>query len=121
MTNALTVVIIVAALLTAGYALVAVLRNRAMDLGQLISLGVLEVLLVAQAVVGFVKLAGDEGPASQATFVGYLLGGLLIPLAGAGWGLLERTRWGSGVIVIAGLGVAVMIVRLDQLWSGTGG
>ncbi|TDE35794.1 hypothetical protein [Actinomadura sp. 6K520] len=121
MTNGLTVVIIVAAVLTAGYALVAALRNRAMDLGQLISLGVLELLLVAQAVVGFVKLAGDEGPASSATFVGYLLASLLIPLAGAGWGLLERTRWGSGVIVIAGLGVAVMIVRLDQLWSGTGG
>ncbi|XRQ13914.1 hypothetical protein ACN3XK_24430 [Actinomadura welshii] len=121
MTNGLTIVIIVAALLSAGHALVAVLRNRAMDLGHLISLGVLEVLLVAQAVVGFVKLSGDEGPASPATFVGYLIGALLIPLAGAGWGLLERSRWGPGVLVVAGLGLAAMIVRMDQVWSGTGG
>ena len=77
-------------------------------------------LLIAQAVVAFVKLSGGEGPDGTATFVGYLLGSLLIPVAGAGWGLLERTRWGSAVIVVAGVAVAVMVVRMDQLWSGSG-
>lgn len=120
MTNVLATMIIVVALLAAAYALVTTLRNRPMDVWHLAVLGVLEVLLIAQAVVGFVKLSGDEGPESSATFVGYLLAGLLVPLAGAGWGLLERTRWGPGVIVVAGLGVAVMIVRMNQLWSGTG-
>jgi hypothetical protein len=119
-TDVLGTVIIVVALLTAAYALVATLRNRAMDLGHLIALGVLEALLIAQVVVGFVKLAGGEGPDGAATFAGYLLGSLLVPAAGAGWGLLERTRWGSGVIVIAGVAVAVMVVRMNQLWSGTG-
>lgn len=118
--NVLATVIIVVALLAAAYALVTALRDRPMGAGHLVALGVLEALLVAQAVVGFVKLSGDGGPDSPATFVGYLLGALLIPAAGAGWGLLERTRWGPGVIVVAALAVAVMIVRLDQLWSGTG-
>ncbi|MFG2091111.1 MULTISPECIES: hypothetical protein [unclassified Spirillospora] len=121
MTNVLATVIIVVALLVAGYALVTTLRNRPMGTGDLAALGVLEVLLIAQAVVGFVRLSGDEGPESSATFIGYLVGVLLIPLAGAGWGLLERTRWGPGVIVVAGLVVAVMMVRMNQLWSGTGG
>ncbi|WP_121437988.1 hypothetical protein [Actinomadura pelletieri] len=121
MTDALSTVIIVVALLLAAYALVTTLRNRAMDAAHLIALGVLELLLVAQAVVGFVKLSGDEGPDSSVTFAGYLLGILLIPVAGAGWGLLERTRWGSGVIIVVGIAVAVMVVRLGQLWSGTGG
>ncbi|MEU8344542.1 hypothetical protein SAMN05443665_1004109 [Actinomadura meyerae] len=120
MTDVLGTVIIVVALLTAGYALVSALRNRAMDLGHLVALGALEALLVAQAVVAFVKLSGGGGPDGTATFVGYLLGSLLIPAAGAGWGLLERTRWGSGVIVVAGVAVAVMVVRMNQLWSGTG-
>ncbi|MGP4028339.1 hypothetical protein [Actinomadura sp. 3N407] len=120
MTNVLATVIIVVALLAAGHALVTTVRNRPMGTGHLVALGVLEVLLIAQAVVGFVKVSGDEGPASPATFIGYLLGILLIPLAGAGWGLLERTRWGPGVIVVAGLAVAVMIVRMDRLWSGSG-
>ncbi|MFA1550910.1 hypothetical protein [Actinomadura chokoriensis] len=121
MTDVLGTVIIVVALLTAAYALVATLRNRAMDLGQVAALGVLEVLLIAQAVVGFGKLAGGGGPDGSATFAGYLAGSLLVPLAGAGWGLLERSRWGSAVIVVAGVAVAVMVVRLNQLWSGTGG
>lgn len=121
MTDVLGTVIIVVALLAAGYALVAVLRNRAMDVGHLVALGVLEVLLIAQAVVGFVKLSGGEGPDGSATFVGYLLGSLLVPVAGVGWGLLERSRWGSGVIIVAGVAVAVMVVRMDQLWSGSGG
>ncbi|MEU8802258.1 hypothetical protein [Spirillospora sp. NPDC048819] len=121
MTNVLAAVIIVVALLAAGYALVATLRDRPMGAGHLAALGVLEVLLIAQAVVGFVKLSGGEGPGGSATFIGYLVGVLLIPLAGAGWGLLERTRWGPGVIVVAGLAVAVMMVRMDQVWSGTGG
>ncbi|WP_067802775.1 hypothetical protein [Actinomadura formosensis] len=120
MTNALATPIIVVALLVAAYALVAALRNRAMDAGHLAALGALEVLLIAQAVVGFVKLSGGEGPDGPATFVGYLLGSLLIPVAGAGWGLLERSRWGSAVLVVAGVAVAVMIVRMNQLWSGTG-
>lgn len=120
-TNVLTAAIIVVALLAAGYALVSTVRNRAMTAGHLVALGVLELLLIAQAVVGFVKLGGGEGPDGSATFVGYLLGVLLIPVAGAGWGLLERTRWGSGVLAVAGVAVAVMVVRLDQLWSGTGG
>ncbi|MEW2353955.1 hypothetical protein [Spirillospora sp. NPDC029432] len=119
MTNALANVIIVASLLAAAYSLVSSLRDRPMDYWHLGALGVLEALLIAQAVLGFVKLGGGEGPAESATFVGYLLGVLLIPAAGAGWGLLERTRWGPGVIVVACLSVAVMIERMRQIWEGT--
>jgi hypothetical protein len=120
MTSVLSTVIIVVSLLAAVYALVGSLRDRPMDLWHLGSLGVLELLLIAQAVVGFVKLGGDGGPAEPATFIGYLIGILLIPVAGAAWGMLERSRWGPGVIVVACLAVAVMVVRTQQLWEGTG-
>jgi hypothetical protein len=119
MTSALATVIIVASLLAATYSLVTTLRNRPMGWDHLAALGVLEVLLLAQAVLGFVKLSGDQGPDETATFVGYLIGILLVPAAGAGWGLLERSRWGPGVIVVACLAVAVMIVRMNQIWQGT--
>ncbi|MQY09402.1 hypothetical protein [Actinomadura macrotermitis] len=120
MTNALATAIIAVSLLAAAFSAVTSFRNRPMGRGDLAGLAVLEVLLVVQAVLGFVKLGGGEGPKDSATFVGYLLAVLLIPAAGAGWGLLERSRWGPGVIVVAGLAVAVMIVRMNQIWSGTG-
>ena len=101
MTNWLATTIIVVSLLGAAYSLVTALRDRAMDWGHLVALGVVEVLLVLQAVLGFLKLADDEGPRDSATFIGYMLGILLIPAAGAGWGMLERSRWGPGVIVVA--------------------
>ncbi|MBT2211570.1 hypothetical protein [Actinomadura sp. NEAU-AAG7] len=120
MTNVLAAAIIAVALVAAAHALVTTVRDRAMGLPHLIVLGVLEVLLVAQVVVGFVKIAGDEGPESPAMFIGYMLGALLVPLAGAGWGVLERSRYGPGVIVVACLAVAVMVVRMRQIWDGTG-
>lgn len=120
MTDVLSAAIIVVSLLAAVYALVSTLRDESMDWFHVAGLAVLEALLVAQAVIGFVKIAGDEGPDETALFVGYLLGILLVPAAGAGWGLVERSRWGPGVILVAGLAVAVMTVRLQQIWEGTG-
>jgi hypothetical protein len=119
MTSPLATVIIVASLLAAAYSLVTTARNRPMDRGHLLALGVLEALLLVQAVIGFVKLSGGHGPDETATFVGYLVGILFIPAAGAGWGVLERSRWGPGVMVVACLAVAVMIVRMNQIWQGT--
>ncbi|MFC0041724.1 hypothetical protein [Actinomadura rayongensis] len=121
MSNALSTVVIVVALLAVAFSAVTALRNRPMGWGDLAALGVLEVALIAQAVVGFVKLSGGGGPSETATFVGYLLAALVIPPAGAGWGVLERSRWGPGVIVVAGLAIAVMVVRMRQIWDGTGG
>ncbi|TNY37074.1 hypothetical protein [Thermomonospora catenispora] len=118
MTDPLATAIIVVALVVAAYGLLAAVRDRPMDVLHLAGLAVLEAMLLVQAVLGLVKLAGDEGPDSGATFAGYLLGIVLIPPAGAAWGVLERSRWGPAVIVVAGLAVAVMIVRMGQIWSG---
>jgi hypothetical protein len=120
MTNPLATVIIVAALLVAAYSLIATLRSRPMDWSHLMALGVLEVLLAVQAVVAGTELAGGAGPRHPATFIGYLAGIMVIPVLGAAWGRVERTRWGPGVLVVAGLTIAVMIVRMQQLWEGTG-
>lgn len=119
MTEPLGTVIVVAALMVAAYSLLTTVRNRPMDRLHLAGLAVVEALLVVQAVLGLIKVAGGEGPDGSATFVGYLLGILLIPPAGAFWGLLERSRWGPAVLVVAGLSVAVMIARMNQIWNGT--
>jgi hypothetical protein len=117
MIDALAVVIIGIALAVAAWGLVAAALNRTVGLSHLIGLGVLELALLAQAVVAGVRLAGGDHPADLAVFLGYLVGALMIPPAGAYVGLGERTRWGCVALAVACLAVPVMIVRLQQLWG----
>lgn len=121
-----TVVIVAALVLAAGTALLAVLNravlNRSTGRAVLGALGVLEVLVLAQAVAAVVLLLGGGRPASSVVeFVGYHLATLLVLPAGVVWSLGDRSRWGAGVLTVACLSVAVMTVRMNQLWAGPGG
>lgn len=80
----------------------------------------LEVALLAQLVVGIVALIGTDRPVSGITFVGYLVGSLLILPIGAFWSLVERSRWGPGVLGVAFLVIPVLILRLSTIWNPGG-
>ena len=83
-------------------------------------LGLLLVVLLVQAVVGLVALAGTEADVDAPTFVAYLLTAVLVVPVGAALALVERSRWGTLVLLVALLTVAAMQVRLDSLWAGAG-
>ena len=108
--------IIVAGLALAAYALLMTALNRRMGVGLLAALGVLEILLLVLVGLIVAKLAGGERPASLATLIGYLIAMPLVPVAAAFWGLLERSRWGSAVVAVAGLVASVLMVRLHEIW-----
>jgi hypothetical protein len=108
--------IIVAGLALAAYALLMTALNRRMGIGLLAALGVLEILLLVLVGLIVAKLAGGGRPASLATLIGYLIAMPLVPVAAAFWGLLERSRWGSAVVAVAGLVAAVLMVRLHEIW-----
>jgi hypothetical protein len=108
--------IIVAGLALAAYALLMTALNRRMGIGLLAALGVLEILLLVLVGLIVAKLAGGARPASLATLIGYLIAMPLVPVAAAFWGLLERSRWGSAVVAVAGLVAAVLMVRLHEIW-----
>ena len=65
-------------------------------------------------------MAGGTGPADAPTFLSYLIGVVLVPVAGVLWARTERTRWAGTVLAVAALVVAVMVWRLLQLWEATG-
>jgi hypothetical protein len=113
--SAITVVAVLLAVL-GGAAMVA---RRRIGLVHVAGAVLLEVLLLVQAAVAVVAMAGGERPPETATFVGYLVGVVLVPVAGILWARTEPTRWAGGVIVVAGLVVAVMAWRLLQLWGAT--
>jgi len=80
-------------------------------------LALLEIGLVVQLVLGLVQVAGDHGDLNVAAYVGYLVGSLLVLPIAFVWSVGERTRSGTGVLLVGVLAVAFLFVRLDQLWS----
>jgi hypothetical protein len=77
-----------------------------------------ELFLVAQLVIGIVSpLAGNGPTGSLLEFYLYLIAALIIPLLAGFWALVERDRWSTVVLGIACLAVAVMVVRMNIIWT----
>jgi hypothetical protein len=78
-----------------------------------------EVGLFGQLVFSSVfVILGERAQIDTWEFFGYLLVALLIPVGGAIWALVERTRWSTLVMGAALLTLAVMLVRMYQIWTG---
>jgi hypothetical protein len=106
-------------LLLAGWLGISAARRRPTGETQMVVAIVLEAALVAQTVVGLVRLSA-AGLAEPVTFVAYSIG-ILIPVPlGFQLARLERTHWGSVALGFTALVVAVMTLRLLQLWGAFG-
>lgn len=81
------------------------------------ALGLVELGLVVQLVIGLARLGGDHAGVNVAAYVGYLVGSLLILPAAFVWSLGERSRAGTGVLLVAVAVIPVLFLRLHQLWS----
>ncbi|WEG07770.1 hypothetical protein PU630_10980 [Microbacterium horticulturae] len=85
------------------------------------ALALLELLLVAQIVMAIAApLAGNPPTGSLLEFWVYLVSAALLPPAGVLWALLERSRWSTVIMGIAGLAVAVMVWRMHVIWTVQG-
>ena len=81
------------------------------------ALALLEAGLVAQLVIGLLRLGGEHDGVNVAAYVGYLVGSLLILPVAFLWSVGERTRAGTGVLLVAVVVVPVLFLRLHELWS----
>lgn len=117
MVPALAAVLIAASLVVAGWAAVAAARDRRVSGPQLVVAAGVEAVLLVQAAVGAVLLARGDRDIDGLTFAGYLLTSVLVLPAGALWAIGERSRWGNGVLAVAGVVAAVLVLRLLQVWS----
>jgi hypothetical protein len=100
--------------------LASTLAHRRIGLVHLAGAVVLELLVVAQAVVAGIALTDGERPPDTATFLGYLGGVVLLPVAGVLWSRTEPSRWAGTVLAVASLVTVVMVWRLVQLWEAPG-
>jgi len=110
-----------AAVLCVALGVASTVARRRIGLVHLLAAGLLEAVLAVQAVVAVVALIGGTRPPETPTFIGYLVGVLLIPVAGALWARAEATRWAGTVLAVAAAVAGVMVWRLVQLWDATRG
>ncbi|MCS6710710.1 hypothetical protein JSY14_01240 [Brachybacterium sp. EF45031] len=98
--------------------LYAVIRNLSADL---VLLGGCALLGVVWTLEGLVLLGRDLGGGvdpDPVTLYGYLLTGVMLAVAGVWVGLWERSRFGSAAVLIVAVTMAVLQMRLPQIWAG---
>lgn len=82
------------------------------------ALALVELLLVAQIVIAVVApLAGNPPSGSPLEYWVYLVSATLLPPAAVVWALLERSRWSTVILGIAALAVAIMVWRMQVIWT----
>ena len=82
------------------------------------SLAVFAGLSVQLLVSTIIVIAGERAVISTLEFFGYLLVAMILMFAAGFWALAEKTKWSTVVLGAASLTVAVMLVRMLQIWTG---
>ena len=119
MTGPFATAIMVMALLLCAWAVVLVIANRAPDRALLAASAVLEAMLVVFLVGGIVQMAGSDQALARAEFVGYLLAcAAVIPVA-LWWVRDEKSRAAAGVLAVVFLVLPVLVIRVQQVWTGS--
>ncbi|MBD5788015.1 hypothetical protein IF650_17805 [Cellulosimicrobium terreum] len=113
----LLLVVVAACVALAGWAVVFVVRDRAVVLRQLWGAAVVEGLVVVQMVVVGVLGVSGTAPTDPVLLWGYLVTTLFILPLAALWAFAERTRWSSVVLAVAALTVAFLEWRAWQIWN----
>lgn len=111
--------IAVLALLVAVYAGWHMVRDRAVGNPLFYAVCVLEVVLLVLLVGGSIALSRTSRDVDGVLFVSYLVTMVVIPPAAILWGIAEKSRWGTGVVVVAMLTTAALCIRLLGIWKGT--
>lgn len=110
-------VAIVAGLLAVGFAIAKRTPND-YTLGSIVLLGV---LLLAQMIVAAVQPAlGNSPTGSLLEFWMYLVTAFLMVIAGAVWALVERSMMSNVMLGLLAGSIAVMLVRMDVIWTVNG-
>lgn len=82
------------------------------------AIAAIEIGTVVLLVTGITALASTQRDVETAVLVSYLITLVLIPPVALVWGVAEKSRWGTGVILIGMWTVGIMAIRVLQVWHG---
>ena len=78
----------------------------------------LELALIVQLFVAiFAPMAGNAPSGNLLEFWSYLVSALLIPAAAIVWAFTERSKWSNLVMAAAAIAIAVMVWRMQVIWT----
>ncbi|AZS47485.1 MULTISPECIES: hypothetical protein [Microbacterium] len=82
------------------------------------ALALVEVLLIVQVIVAIVApLTGNPPTGDLLEYWVYLVSAVLLPVGAVLWALMERSRWSTVILGVAALAIAVMLWRMQVIWS----
>lgn len=114
----LTVVQIVVALAAGAFCIVAGLAGRRPSDLSVGALAIVELLLVVQVVVAIIApFAGNPPTGDLLEYWVYLVSAVLLPIGAVLWALMERSRWSTVILGIAGVAIAIMLWRMQVIWT----
>ncbi|RRR99442.1 hypothetical protein [Glycomyces terrestris] len=105
-----------AALAMGAWFFVETARSRQVSRRHFAGVAVLEAFLLAQLVAGIAIVPGEPG-GGKGLFFSYLVTAMLVPVAAAFWGSIDRSRWGIGTVAASGVVVAALLLRVHQIWE----
>jgi hypothetical protein len=83
-----------------------------------LGLGLVEIVLIGQLVVAIIAPgAGNPPTGSLLEFWLYLGTAVVIPPIAIVWALVERSRWSNVVLGASAFAIAVMLWRMQQIWT----
>jgi hypothetical protein len=117
----LSVATIVVSLVLAIWFLIRAALDRAPNRGDLLAIALLSVLVAVLVVVAVAGLFDGSRPSETSTFAGYLLTTIAFGPTAFVLARMEPTRWGTVILGVACLVLPVLVLRLQQIASVTGG
>jgi hypothetical protein len=113
----LTYAVVALACLLLGGSVYYAVKDRLIDDRLLAVAGLVEIGLLVLLVVGLAGLGHITDSVEKATFAAYLISLPLIPVGTTLLTIKEKSRWAMGSMAVGAFAVAVMALRLQQIWN----
>lgn len=82
------------------------------------ALALIELLLIVQVVMAIVApMAGNPPSGDPLEFWVYIISAVLLPIGGVFWALLDRSRWSTVILGVVAFSIAIMIWRMQVIWT----
>jgi hypothetical protein len=112
------ITVTVTALLLAAWCGFAAYRGSPTKDWHFAGMAVVSLVTLVQLVVSLVQLGRGDRPAQGlVVFLAYQIGAACTIPAAAFMSLAERTRWGSAIVAAGGVILAVLELRLHEIWG----